>query len=51
MRGRAVVLFTGAQHGANTDETQLCAHKTDIVNATEYNPYDDYSFTFSQPVN
>ncbi len=48
-RGHPVVLFTGAQHGNNTDNTTMCGTSSDIVDPSEFNPYDDYSFTFSQP--
>ena len=33
----AVVLFTGAQHGENTDNTSLCGITNG--NTSEYNPY------------
>ena len=46
--GRPLVLFTGAQHGELTDNTTLCGIANG--NSSEYNPYDDYSFTFAQPV-
>ena len=49
-RGRPLVLLSGAQHGALTDNTSLCGTAAGIVNASEYNPYDDYSFTFAQPL-
>jgi len=49
-RGRPLVLFSGARHGALTDNTSLCGTAAGIVNASEYNPYDDYSFTFAQPL-
>lgn len=50
-RGRPLVLFTGAQHGFNTDNTSLCGAAAGIHDPTELkqNPYDDYSFTFAQP--
>ena len=50
-RGRPLVLFTGAQHGFNTDNTSLCGAAAGIRDPVELgnNPYDDYSFTFAQP--
>lgn len=47
-RGRPLALITGAQHGALTDKTADCGAANS--NASEYNPYADYSFTFAQPV-
>lgn len=89
LQGRPLVLFTGAQHGFNTDNTSLCGtaagavchhrHHIYMVHSAalhgpnkgltglhhvralcsgitdpvelEANPYDDYSFTFAQPIN
>ena len=50
-RGRPLVLFTGAQHGFNTDNTSLCGATAGIRDPVELrnNYYDDYSFTFAQP--
>ena len=44
-RGRPLVLFTGAQHGFNTDNTSLCGTAAGITDPVELeaNPYDDYS--------
>ena len=47
-RSRPLALITGAQHGQLTDNTALCGLANG--NATEYNPYPDYSFTFAQPL-
>jgi hypothetical protein len=46
--GRPLVFITGAQHGALTDDTKLCGIAN--ANASEFNPYTDYSFTFAQPI-
>lgn len=46
--GRPLVLFTGMQHGALTEKTPECGINNQ--NASEYNPYFDYSFTMAQPL-
>ena len=43
--GKAIALFSGAQHGPLTDVTSECGH-----GPAPFNPYDDYSFTFVQPL-
>jgi hypothetical protein len=44
--GRPLVLFSGVQHGVLSET--LCGIANG--NSSEYNPYDDFSFTFAQPL-
>lgn len=46
--GMPLILFTGVQHGALTEKTAECGLNNQ--NASEYNPYPDYSFTMAQPL-
>jgi len=46
--GRPLAFFSGAQHGPLTEKTQECGFNSQ--NASEWNPYPDYSFTMVLPV-
>ena len=46
--GSPLVLFSGVQHGPLTENTTQCGVSKASANASEYNPYDDYSFTLAQ---